>query len=321
VQRLAQGLERLGVDAQVEWFAHHYELMPWRLAAHAAPEGTDIVHANSWQGFAFKRDGIPLVITEHQYVRHPAFAPYQGRLQRLYHRGFIASCMKRSFQAADAVVTVSQFCASAMRLDLDKPVEVIHNWVDTALFSPISTELGGSRSRPLRLLFVGNPSRWKGADILSGLAVMLGSDYEILCLGGLRKQHASSAVPSNIRLVPRVSPEGMPDIYHGVDIALVPTRYEAFGYVALEAMACGLPVVGFDSSGTAEVCVHGETALLAPLDDIEQLASYIRQLASDPAMRFRLGAAGRQRAVTCFNEASAVAQYMRIYHNAARIEG
>lgn len=44
----------------------------------------------------------------------------------------------------------------------------------------------------------------------------------------------------------------MSGVYQSVDAALVPTRYEEFGYVALEAMACGLPVVGFNSSGTSE---------------------------------------------------------------------
>lgn len=314
VQRLAQGLQRAGHEPQVQWFDHRYELMPWRLTAYHAPAGTDLVHANSWQGFAFKREGIPLVVTEHQYVAHPTFAPYEGYLQRLYHRRFIEPCMRKSFRAAAAVVAVSEFCAAAMREDLNKPVEVVHNWVDTFQFSPGTRGIHGvGADNVTRLLFVGNPSRWKGADILPALASILGEGYEIHCLGGLRKGFKRGKLPRNMRLLSSMASEAMPDIYRSVDMALVPTRYEAFGYVALEAMSCGLPVVGFDSSGTAEICVHGETSLLASVDDVKQLADHIKQLACDPKSRSQLGAAGRQRALEYFGEERAVAAYLHIY--------
>lgn len=317
VQRLALGLERAGHQPHAQWFDHRYELAPWRLRSFDAPYGTDVVHANSWQGFAFKRPGIPLVVTEHQYVAHPAFAPYQGRLQGIYHRRFIHACMRRSFSASAAVVTVSEFCAEAMRLDLDRRVRVIHNWVDSEHFSPIastSSQLGADRT--IRLLFVGNPSRWKGADILPAVARELGEGYEVQCLGGLRKGFDLAQLPPNMKLLPRVEMDEMPSVYRSADIALVPTRYEAFGYVALEAMACGLPVVGFDSAGTKEVCVHGETALLAPLDDVRKLIAYVRQLADDRVLLRRLGEAGRHRAVSEFSAIDSVSAYIDTYQAA-----
>ncbi|MGH7486852.1 MAG: glycosyltransferase, partial [bacterium] len=73
------------------------------------------------------------------------------------------------------------------------------------------------------------------------------------------------------------------------------------------------PVVGFDSSGTAEVCQQGKTALLAPVEDVERLAGYIRQLAAAPSLCAELGAAGRHRAVEHFNEADAVSAYLDVY--------
>ncbi|MGH8540423.1 MAG: glycosyltransferase family 4 protein [Stenotrophobium sp.] len=312
--RLAKALQRYGHMPLLQWFDHRYELMPWRLRSVVAPPDIDIVHTGSWQGFAFKRAGIPLIVTEHQYIAHPAFAPYRGTLQAIYHRLFAERCAKLSYAAADAVVAVSEYCATAMRAGVNRPVRVIHNWVDTKSFAPsvIAEDYRGS-TRPFRLLFVGNPSRWKGADLLPAIADSLGPNFEIFCLGGLRGGFNATQLPSNMKLLQSRQPEQMPEVYRSVDAALVPTRYEAFGYVALEAMACALPVVGFNSSGTAEVCAHGETALLAPVDNVRQLVAYIRQLADDRTLLMRLGVAGRHRAVECFSEEKAIAAYIDIY--------
>ena len=339
VQRLAQGLRDAGHDPVVQWFDRRYELMPWRLMSIAPPAGTDVVHAGSWHGFAFKRPGIPLVVTEHQYVRHPAFLPHTSIAQRLYHRLFVDRCVARSYRAADAIVAVSEHVAAQMRSDLGRRVEMIHNAVDTGHFTPaisststpvMPAHAGTQRlamddkpgrritgraadaARPFKLLFVGNPSRWKGADVLAPLAEMLGPAFEIQCLFGLRgagfaDQHA------RLRMLAPVSPEHMPAVYHPCDAVLVPTRYEAFGYVALEAMACGKAVVGFASTGTAEVCVHGQTALLAPMDDLQTLAAHVRRLAIKPDLCARLGSGGRQRAVNVFSQRRAVLDHVALY--------
>lgn len=316
--RLAEALRKAGHEPLLQWFDHRYELMPWRLKQVAAPPDIDLVHAGSWQGFAFKRSGVPLVVTEHQYVAHPDFAPYRRLPQALYHRFFCERWARRSYAVADAVVTVSEYCAAAMRADMVKPVTVIHNWVDTERFSPAdaAVEYGHGQSqagRPFRLLFVGNPSRWKGADILPALASLLGEQFEIRCIGGLRASFNVARSPTNMEVLPRMDPERMVELYRSVDAALIPTRYESFGYVALEAMACGLPVLGFDSSGTAEVCEQGKTAFLTQVDNIQQLANNARRLAAEPALCARLGAAGRRRAVKYFGEARAIAAYLDIY--------
>jgi len=312
VQRLAKGLEEAGHRPLVQWFDLRYELMPWRLKRVPAPAGIDLVHAGSWQGFAFARAGVPLVVTEHQYVAHPAFTPYRSMAQALYHRAFVQSCMRRSYRRADALVAVSEHTAAVMRADLGQPVQVIHNWVDCRHFAPAPVR-PAEQGRPLRLLFVGNPSRWKGADLLPQLALRCGPEIEIRCLGGLRRGFDVSGLPTNLKPLGRVEPERMPEVYRDADAALVPTRYEAFGYVALEAMACGLPVLGFASSGTAEVAVHGETALLARIDDVAQLATYAQQLSTNADLRERLGYAGRARALACFDQPRGIDAYLALY--------
>lgn len=313
MQRLEQGLRKAGHQPVLQWFDARYELTPWRLRGFEAPADTDVIHAGSWQGFAFKRPGIPLVVTEHQYIRHPAFVPQTRAAQRLYHRLFVDRCVARSYRAADAIVAVSEHVAAQMRNDCGGPIEMIHNGVDTDRFAPATADAPTrDDATPFRLLFVGNPSRWKGADLLAPLAAMLGPGFEFQCLSGLRGDRFPGGSTA-LRMLPPVASEDMPEVYRQCDAVLIPTRYEAFGYVALEAMACGKPVVGFASTGTAEVAVHGDTALLAPMDDLKTLAAHIRRLAIKPALCARLGAAGRQRALSEFSQARAVASYVALY--------
>src|SRR5262249_9344252 len=69
---------------------------------------------------------------------------------------------------------------------------------------------------------------------------------------------------------------------------------EGLGRVVLEAMACGVPVVTVDRWGPRELVTDGETGLLVPPGDVDALADRMRRLASDPALRVRLGAAARR---------------------------
>lgn len=314
VDRLAEGLARAGHDPVVQWFPARSELMPWTLARVAPPAGAEVIHANSWQAFAFRRPGLPLVVTEHHYVHHPLFAPLRGPAQSLYHELFIRACLALSYRRADVLVAVSDTTASAMRAD--RPglkVRVIHNWVDTGHFCPAAAPR--IAQAPFRLLFVGNPSRRKGADLLPALASALGPGFRLLCLGGLREDIRDRG-PNNVDLLPRTAPDAMPDLYRSVDAVVVPARYEAFGFVALEAMACGIPVIGFDSSGVAEVCGKDAGALLAPVEDLNALAAAARALAADPALASRLGQAGRRRALERFSEGAGIAAYVETYREA-----
>ena len=316
--RLEAGLKRAGHDPILQWFPPRYELMPWRLRHFAPPPSTDVIHANSWQGFAFKRKGIPLVVTEHHYVEDPAFTPYRTAAQAAYHRLFISRCLCRSYEAADAIIAVSRHTAMAMEAKLNIEVPYIYNWVDTSVFGPAtgpSVSAPSSQERPFRLLFVGNPSARKGADLLPALANRLGDKFEVRCLGGLRQEHADRESPSNLVRLSPVKPEEMPAVYHSADAALVLSRYEAFGYVALEAMACGLPVVGFDTTGTSEICVTQVTALLVRVEDLEGLATACRMLAHDDRLCRRLAENGRDRAISEFVEKAAIQSYLDIYRS------
>lgn len=310
--RLAHCLEKAGHKPVLQWFDRRLELFPSLLKLARAPESVDLVHANSWQGFAFKRPGVPLVVTEHHSSLHPLLRAYHSGAQAIYHRCCVWRWNRLSYEAADAVVAVSRFCAEPLLSAAGNRLRIINNGVDTAHFRPREDGQTANPHKPFRLLFVGNPSRWKGADLLEPLAQTLGADYEIQCLGGLRRDYVPGP-GCRVRALPKRPPGEMPEIYRAADALVAPSRFESFGYAVLEAMACGLPVVGFDRGGTAELCVHGETALLCEVDDLETLAANARLLASDSALRQRLARNARWRALECYTEEKCGQTYAALY--------
>jgi len=312
-ERLAEALRRHGVSAVVTWLPHLSELVPdiWRFCR--PPEGTQIIHANSAYAFAFKRDKIPLVITEHHYTLDPAYRAYKTMAQELYHRSLVGVYMRRSYAAADAVTTDSLFTARVLaEVAGVRATRTIPLWVDYEEFSPLSPSLAELRRGPFRLLFVGNASVRKGADVIAPLARRLGRGFEIRCTGGLRYGR-SDAVQENVRLLGRLSQDELVREYRSCDAVLVPSRYEGFGYAALEAMACAKPVIGFRCGAVDEVVVEGTTALMCDVDDINSLEANCRSLATDRQLGFEMGLSGRNRAVTVFTESSAIHAYLQLY--------
>jgi glycosyltransferase involved in cell wall biosynthesis len=85
----------------------------------------------------------------------------------------------------------------------------------------------------------------------------------------------------------------VPDFYDALNVFAMPSRTDSFGIVFLEAWANAKPVVAAAAGGVAEVVRHNETGLLVPFGDLDQLASAIQKLVTDPAEARRLGAAGR----------------------------
>lgn len=311
VERLAAGLDRRGVEAIITWFPHWTELVPDLLKFAKAPEGVDLIHANTAYAFAFKRGQIPLVATELHYVLDPAYRPFKTLAQHAYHTLLVGPYLRRSYRRANATTAISQFTAGVLadvaQVRVDRTIPL---WVDSGAFAPDANTL--RRAGPFRLLFVGNNSRRKGADAIAPLARALGTGFEIICTSGLRES-AQSGRPENVRILGRLGVDGLIAAYRDCDAVLVPSRYEGFGYAALEAMCCGKPVLGFDSGAVSEVVGASGRPWLARMDDLDGLAERCRRLASSPGVAKELAADGRSRALASFTEAAAVSSYLELY--------
>lgn len=314
-ERLAAALVRRGVDAITTWFPHWSEMTPDMLRLTRPPADTDIVHANSAYAFAFRQKGIPLVVTEHHYTLDPAYRPFKSSAQDLYHRALMGPYLRRSYAAADAITTDSLFTARVLAECAGvSATRTIPLWVDYEDFSPASTAKQERGDRDFRLLFVGNASRRKGADVIPLLARRLGAGFEIRCTAGLRQQMRDAPV-DNVHVLGRLSLQQLVQEYRDCDAMLVPSRYEGFGYSALEAMACAKPVVGFRCGAIEEVVADGETGLLCDIDDFDGLEANCRLLADSCRKTGEFGSAGRGRAITVFTEAKAMDAYLELYQS------
>jgi len=108
-------------------------------------------------------------------------------------------------------------------------------------------------------------------------------------------------------------------LYQEAWVSLVPSRHsESFGLVALEAMQAACPVIASDTGGLGEVVLDGETGILFPKEDVQQLAASILDLFRNHELRIRMGEAGRRRAEGHFAWERCVAAYESILHRVAR---
>jgi len=317
VKRLAAGLERYGARCTVTWFPHLSEMLPLALATAAMPSSTDVVVAGSWSGFACSRRGVPLVVIEHHCVFDPVYRSGASLAQRAYHELALRAYSRASFHRAARIATVSEYTARSLRdaFGLGQ-VDVIPNWVDPVAFSPATVQ-GERDDRPFRLLFVGNLSRRKGADLLEPIMAALGNGFELRYTAGLRASEQGAPLP-NMTPLGRLSDEALAMEYRACDALLFPTRFEGFGYAAAEAMASGKPVIATDVSALPEVVVDGETGILCPLDDVAAFVAACRRLATEPNAARHMGAAGRARVLERFTEAIAIPRYLELLARAAR---
>jgi glycosyltransferase involved in cell wall biosynthesis len=105
----------------------------------------------------------------------------------------------------------------------------------------------------------------------------------------------------------------MPEVYNALDIYVLASYREGYPRSAMEASAMGLPLVASDVRGCRQVVVDGETGYLFRVGDAEALAQSVSRLVADPALRTRVGAAARAKAVVDFDDRCVIATTLRTY--------
>ncbi|MEU1710398.1 glycosyltransferase [Streptomyces sp. NPDC005706] len=272
----------------------------------------DVVHAHFWMSglaaLAGARElGIPVVQTYHAL----------GTVKQRYQGAADTSPPQRlaieeavGHECARIVATCSDEVSElkAMGVPEDR-IGVVPCGVDPDQFAPVArTRPPGARRR---LLAVGRLVPRKGFDrAIRALAGV--PDAELLIAGGpeadllgaepearrLYDIAAEYGVFDRVTLLGGVSRARMPRLMAGADLVLSLPRYEPFGIVPLEAMACATPVVATAVGGQLDTVVDGTTGVLVPADDDHDLSGVVRALLADPDRLARYGAAGRRRVLT-----------------------
>jgi D-inositol-3-phosphate glycosyltransferase len=175
------------------------------------------------------------------------------------------------------------------------------------------------------LLFVGRIQPLKGPDVaIRSLAALGRRDVTLLVVGGAsglegdhEVEHIRDLVDelglrSQVRFVPPQQHHILSTYYRAADVVLVPSRSESFGLVALEAGACGTPVVASAVGGLLTLVDHGDSGFLVPDRDPEEFARYTAHLLDEPALAARVSQRAALRARR-YTWSFAAARLRRVY--------
>jgi D-inositol-3-phosphate glycosyltransferase len=181
--------------------------------------------------------------------------------------------------------------------------------VDLDAFTPVTPARRAEARRALdlgdtpTLLFVGRLDPIKGIDLLLESVSLLRTPARLLVVGGdpngdpeverLRARAAELGIADRVRFPGAVPQPDLPTYYHAVDAVVVSSRYESFGLVAVEALACGAPVVASAAGGLPSVVRDGENGLLVRWRSAPAFAEQIDLLLNDAALSERLRANAR----------------------------
>jgi glycosyltransferase involved in cell wall biosynthesis len=277
----------------------------------------DLIHDNQCLGeglLGMLEEGWPLLATLHHPItvdRDLELADATTRRRRATLRrwyGFLGMQSRVSAQLP-RIVTVSESSKRDISAQMGVPVDrmdVVHVGVDHLRFRPLE---GVQRIRGRLMTTASSDVPLKGlVPLLEALAKLRTErDAELVVIGKLR---SGSKIPATlerlglqgaVRFVSGVDDEAIVRLYAEASVAVVPSLYEGFSLPAIEAMACGTPLVATTGGALPEVVgTDGITGMLVPPGDPGALAAAIGQLLDDDELRNRVGAAGRARVLKEF---------------------
>jgi D-inositol-3-phosphate glycosyltransferase len=321
------GLHHLPKEALPEVIDEFTDRVLEDLARHG---GADVVHANYWlSGVVAHRIkhelDIPFVSTFHTLARVKAEGGDPESAWRDRAEAELINC-------ADAVcVSCHEEERQFRRLygDPQGQIEIVAPGVEHAFFAP-GDQAGARAALDLPtdvpvVLFVGRIQPLKGADVAIRALHALGRpDALLLVVGGAsgsdgdgeiaRAHHLVDelSLRDQVRFVPPQPHHILSTYYRSADVVVVPSRSESFGLVALEAAACGIPVVASAVGGLLSLVDDGDTGFLVPDRDPVRFAKAIGRILDEPMLAESMSAASAERAGS-YTWGFAAARLRRLY--------
>jgi glycosyltransferase involved in cell wall biosynthesis len=223
------------------------------------------------------------------------------------------------------VACISHYCASQMMLfceqaDWDR-LKIVHCGVDTARFHPVE-----ARPHASKLLYVGRLAAEKGLPVLFESLKRLGKqgyDYELTLVGDGSERSALEALASRLGIADRVvfagfaSQDGVRECLLQSDVFVLPSFAEGVPVSLMEAMACGIPVIGTYVGGVVELVESGATGLLVPPADPVALRNAIAGYFDDRNLREKVSRQGRDKVLAEFNLAHEVDKLAGLFRGCA----
>lgn len=337
---VAEGVRVVAAAQDPHEFEFATDMMAWTLAmGHAmvraglaiaagdAPWRPDVVHAHDWlvahPAIALAEFfDVPLVSTIHatEAGRHSGWV--SGPTSRQVHA--VESWLVRE---SDSLIT----CSASMRDEITElfgpglaEIRVIRNGIDAARW-PFAHRR--PHDGPARLLYLGRLEYEKGVhDLIAALprirrahpGTTLTIAGEGTQQGWLIEQARRHKVRRAVEFSGHLGHDDLVATLHGADAAVLPSHYEPFGIVALEAAATGTPLVTADVGGLGEAVIDGRTGLSFEARDVDGLAAAVVATLDDPAAAQRRAVAARDRLTADFTWETVAAQTARVYQAAKR---
>jgi D-inositol-3-phosphate glycosyltransferase len=277
----------------------------------------DVIHSHYWMSGVAGRElkniwDIPMIhmfhtlgLMKQRVARSPEEAEGEYRIQG----------EREVLKTADRIVAATQAELAQLQwlyqADARK-ITIIPPGVDVSRFYPISAdeakEFIGVPPCEQMLLFVGRLEPLKGIDTLIKAIALMRQRGVYVCLsviGGeiengvedtnaelirLKSMREEAGVDDLVTFLGQRSQDTLPYYYSAAEVVVVPSLYESFGMVALEAMACGKPVVASQVGGLAFLVQDGITGFTVPVDDPQALAERLTELIQDVELKQRMGA-------------------------------
>jgi D-inositol-3-phosphate glycosyltransferase len=289
--------------------ARHMPDVAAYLTDHWRARSPDVVHAFSWLGGmaavgAVRGTGTPVLLTFESLAaaerRHGADSEASRARLRL------EACLGHAVRAV--LASSCDEAAELARRGVPKSaIRVVPCGIDTGLFSPVGdTAERGSRFRLVAFASLGQP---RGLSVVARALTQL-PDAELVIAGGpatrqvprtgawrdFARLASAVGVRNRIILAGELSEAALPALLRSADLMVGASRYEPSGIAALQAMACGVPVVVPAVGALSDAVVDGVTGLLVEPDNAPMLAHRIRSLQARPVQREALGIAAADRA-------------------------
>lgn len=331
VQGLSEGLVERGHEVEVVAVTTFGDVRPGQPKRHSvkkvwslAPVGSQEL-APTYIPAAWRRADVihlhhPNSLADVTYALRPSLAP----LVVTQHADYPSAKYKLpgwyALKRAEAIIVPSKAHIALSRelKGFEDKVRVIPFGIDERRWELVPPPVAGN---PPKAIFIGQLVKWKGLDfLLRALERVPDLRLDIVGQGPERNRletlARALAVADRVKFWGEYPDEDLPRRMADADFLVLPsvTTDEMFGMVLLEAMAAGRPIITTAvPSGVREVNAPGETGLEVPIRDVEALAEAMRTLAHDPALRERMGAAGRARVKARFTVDRMTEAHLEVY--------
>jgi len=232
--------------------------------------------------------------------------------------------VKFSTEESDGVTVVSRFLKekTLTNYNIEKEIEVIYNFIDIEKFKPAKSDIYRNHIAPDGEKVLVHTSNFRAVKRVPDTIRILSKvrneiPAKLLLIGDGPERSECERLVRELDLCKDVvflgKQDSLTEILNAADLFLMPSQSESFGLSALEAMACGIPVISSSVGGLPELNIHNETGFIAEIGDIDRMSKYAIDLLTNEKKYSTFSKNSRDRAVNRFDKKLIVPQYVSYY--------